>query len=552
MATRSSGSNSSSTPDDAAEGTTSTTNGSVPEQKQQQEQQQQHPAGVRRSIAVKMIRHAESENNQVYRDAHHIYRGGTPAFDVRGWQSYVDQHRQADPGLSTDAGIPQADLLARYLVPLLSQQAQPAPAVSIVVSPMRRTCETIRPTLQELVRKQQQQQQQGEVETEWEDRLLTAQNQPPPSSSSSLCQVLVHGFYFESEGCHLKDQPEEGMTFERAKQILYPDNESNSTASSSLFDIQAVGFPDPDRGWYCHGTGPETRHEAEVRAAKFYTWLCEHLDRQLSELDVADATALLAAGSRTSSRQRHVQLLVGHGDFMSLVLKRIVAGFGHSVETSGIPHRSAFVHHNTAITDLEYFGKGRFLIMCQNSTPHLHHHPELRTGGSLKDGWSYLMPSDRILLNAEVTVAFSDEELEDHVLEQKEALKALYLSSSSSSQQSEIPLATWTNGNVVQIEEDGNDRDRVQHFIAKRGLQVIGVATYAENTRRLTDVAVRPSAGKEGAALLFSAVKEHTKKLGRSGSLLVLPRNPESKQLFESFGFLEVEDAESEHLELIH
>ena len=42
---------------------------------------------------------------------------------------------------------------------------------------------------------------------------------------------------------------------------------------------------------------------------------------------------------------------------MSLVLKRIVAGFGHSVEKEKVPHRSAFVHNNTGITELEYFGE---------------------------------------------------------------------------------------------------------------------------------------------------------------------------------------------------
>lgn len=55
---------------------------------------------------------------------------------------------------------------------------------------------------------------------------------------------------------------------------------------------------------------------------------------------------------------------VGHGDFMSLVLKRIVAGFGHSVEKEKVPHRSAFVHNNTGITELEYFGERDFPGLC--------------------------------------------------------------------------------------------------------------------------------------------------------------------------------------------
>jgi hypothetical protein len=50
------------------------------------------------------------------------------------------------------------------------------------------------------------------------------------------------------------------------------------------------------------------------------------------------------------TRRRRTTICVGHGDFMSLVLKRIVAGFGHAVEEEGVPHRSAFVHYNTGIT----------------------------------------------------------------------------------------------------------------------------------------------------------------------------------------------------------
>ena len=42
-------------------------------------------------------------------------------------------------------------------------------------------------------------------------------------------------------------------------------------------------------------------------------------------------------------RRRRTALLIGHGDFMSLVLKRIMAGFGHSVENEGIPHRKYFL-----------------------------------------------------------------------------------------------------------------------------------------------------------------------------------------------------------------
>jgi hypothetical protein len=115
-------------------------------------------------------------------------------------------------------------------------------------------------------------------------------------------------------------------------------------------DIEFVGFPQPDRGWYIDGTGPETRAHSERRAAKFYLWLCEYLDEQLS---VSDASDLFDAGVQVEGeeaecehdkfaqriRRRRTALFLGHGDFMSLVIKRIIAGYGHYVETEGIPHR---------------------------------------------------------------------------------------------------------------------------------------------------------------------------------------------------------------------
>ena len=109
-------------------------------------------SAVRPSISVRMIRHAESNNNQVYRNARYIYRGGTPDFDEAGWWHYVESHRRADPSLS-EPGLVQADHLARYLGPHLQRQAsQP---VHIITSPMRRTLETIRPTIEYLVQQAQ-------------------------------------------------------------------------------------------------------------------------------------------------------------------------------------------------------------------------------------------------------------------------------------------------------------------------------------------------------------------------------------------------------------
>lgn len=304
-------------------------------------------ASVRPSISLRMIRHAESRNNEVYRNARYIYRGGTPEYDDAGWNNYVDSNRSADPSLS-ETGVQQADNLAKFLVPHLANQA--SRPVRIITSPMRRTMATIKPTLHGL-------------------------QQSASAADRSAAQVIVHGFYFESEGCHTHDKPEEGMNpaeiAEFLKESSGVSNSNGSTDKNST--VQFVGFPDPDRGWYCKGKGAETRAESEVRAAKFYLWLCEYLDQELKDSIISDSDMVndvFDAGvavpgeegenehDKHASRQRRrrTALLLGHADFMSLVLKRIVAGFGHSVENEGVPHRSAFAHFNTGITELEYFG----------------------------------------------------------------------------------------------------------------------------------------------------------------------------------------------------
>lgn len=154
----------------------------------------------------------------------------------------------------------------------------------------------------------------------------------------------------------------------------------------------------------------------------------------------------------------------------------------------------------------------------------------------IKDGWSYVMPD--FALDAEVSVAFEDE-LDNHVREQTEALKALYLSSRESDK--------LRSANSLQVEEEGSE-DVKKHFIVRKGMQVVGVATYSEETGRLTDVAVRPSAGKEASQTLFNAVKAHSRKLGRSGSLLVFPRSAQTKPLFESMGFEETTEGNEEEV----
>lgn len=504
---------------------------------------------VRPSIVIKLIRHAESRNNQIYRDARFIYHGGTNDFDLNGWKTYVDERRKADPTIS-DIGIEQSQLLAtNYLIPhLYNQSSSP---IQIIVSPMKRTIDTIRPTINGLIQLHTEQQKQH-----------SNSNQ---HVSKPIVDIIVHGYYFESEGCHTNDIAEDGMNPKQIHQHLFP-NEIISTATDSIktattttittsstndtdynvntesYRFKCVGFPDPNRGWYCNETKQETRAEAEQRAYKFYSWFCDYLDQQLiidstSTTDSDDNNDIhhdvFDAGSHISGeehedehdkhsirlRRRRTAILVGHGDFMSLLLQRIVTGFGHVVENIGIPHRSAFVHFNTGITELEYFGHGRFLIMSSNSTPHLitqQHYTQYRTGGSLKDGWSYSMPNDEFVLDAEVSVAFADEELPDHIQAQTQALKELYLSSETViwNNDTEQLDNNDLNQTTVNDVEDINNNDintQDKQFIVKRGLQVVAVAKYSDSNNKLYDVAIRPSGGKDAIRLLINAAQSHSK-----------------------------------------
>ncbi len=203
---------------------------------------------------------------------------------------------------------------------------------------------------------------------------------------------------------------------------------------------------------------------------------------------------------------------------------------------------SAFVHFNTAITELEYFGHGRFLVMGVNSTPHFapSEYSKLRTGGSLKDGWSFIVPPDAFVLDAEVSIGFQDE-LEQHVKEQTEALKSLYLGGTSEKDGSSAAAAGELSVEEVDGKEGGHPAVCI---VVKRGLQVAGCAWYDESTGRISDLVVRPSARESqvGEALI-NAVRAHARKLKRSGSILVQPRNLENKEfLVGELGFQEVDN----------
>lgn len=160
------------------------------------------------------------------------------------------------------------------------------------------------------------------------------------------------------------------------------------------------------------------------------------------------------------------------------------------------------------------------------------------------------MPNDEVVLNAEVSVSFSDEVVEDHVREQKEALKSLYLSSHSAVQ---LASSAAKDSNLIVEEEthqSATSQGNEVHFIVQRGLQVVGCATLDSQSGQIYDVAIKPSTQKDVVETLMAKIKDHTRKVGRSGSLLIKPRSAASLELFQHMGFAPSPDEDTVQLDL--
>jgi len=505
------------------------------------------------SIAFHMIRHAESNNNKVYSDANNIFRFGSSDFDKDGFEKYVNTHRKADPRLSP-LGVQQADILADgYLNPALFEYQSSSP-VRILCSPMLRTLLTIRPTL---------------------ERLLLSSSTSRNDSFQQKVHLTIVSFYHEIEGCHTNGRAEPGMNPNEIQDCLFRHILENDRLQIDRSDIEEivtidfVGFDRPDDGWNENGTGHESLIDAEARAAKYCLWLSDYLDglmynynssncnEDATNDDLFDVGFLLPGEDLEDEndkfskrmRRRRTVLSIGHGNFMSVVLKRLVGSYvgcgqgGRLVEQSGLPHRTAFAHYNTGITELEYFGHSRFIVMAANITPHIspERYRELRSGGTLRDGWAFIVPPvfditvEMNVVNYKGAIDNDLGWLHDHIQEQTKALEALYLSSSSSSLTEEKMHAS-----DMQNIKDG----KLLRFVVKRGFQVLAVATYSEDNGVLTDVAIRPSGLVDDA--LLDAIKKHALSLNKPKIILAVhPRTVEDKKLFQRMGFIEPNSAEA-------
>ena len=123
------------------------------------------------------IRHAESMNNCLYRTC----REGAPCGDAKAFLALIQERRAADPAI-TDVGERQALHLAEYLVTDSVSPLGTGQSDVLIVSPMKRTLQTISPTL----------------------NLLRSQHSPVP-------KIIVHGGWFEQGGLHHKNSPPTAM-----------------------------------------------------------------------------------------------------------------------------------------------------------------------------------------------------------------------------------------------------------------------------------------------------------------------------------------------------
>ena len=176
--------------------------------------------------------------------------------------------------------------------------------------------------------------------------------------------------------------------------------------------------------------------------------------------------------------------------------------------------------------------------MQTNGTPHLSHDIRLKTGGGLKDGWSYLMPTDKIMLYEEVKSAFADEH-DKHILEQVSALRKLYSCGSRSGgtilnrRSSDVSEKSKSDGNNNR---DSDTKDNEFIFVIQRGSQVAGSVVFDEEKSELKDLVVRPSErdGNVGKDLI-QAVKNHAINIRKQE--LIVRTSAINREWFEGMDF---------------
>ncbi|EWM20660.1 Histidine phosphatase superfamily, clade-1 [Nannochloropsis gaditana] len=272
---------------------------------------------------VLFIRHAESRNNVLHAEVGARYNFDPNLHELM--EKEVASLRSEDADLS-EKGFVQAERLGEYLAERLRQRR-----VLVVTSPMQRAIKTIRP-------------------------LVTRLGIGPED-------FACYGRYFEVGGCYLQDRVYTGTS--RA--------ELEGTYKLQCFDVE-------EEGWYAHSKEREGHPQALLRCEQAWLWI----------QDVLLAGALPNAvdgdgrgGGRGGGRSYDTIVVVGHGEFMHYVMKKMVGG-------GSLSSALGFVHGNTGISTLQYHPSRGALVRSLNVLEHLP--PSLRTGHALADGWWEVVP----------------------------------------------------------------------------------------------------------------------------------------------------------------
>ena len=179
--------------------------------------------------------------------------------------------------------------------------------------------------------------------------------------------------------------------------------------------------------------------------------------------------------------------------------------------------------------------------MGTNQTPHLNHISDLDllSGGGLKDGWAYIMPPDKHIMDETGHVEL-DADMDDHLKEQTGALRNLYAcrrqSSDLSTENDKNTLSVQEiNGAFIRMNSNGNDIS----ILVKRGLEVVACASLNDQTGLLTDVVVRPSAKKGNAwKILVEEAKKYTLKKLEKKALVIQIETDEEESFYRENGFV--------------
>ena len=254
------------------------------------------------------IRHAESANNEL---------GGPACADAARVVSEDLRRRDPDPSLSA-RGFDQAARLGER-----PEFGTPSTSTTLVVSPMRRACLTATPVAEALRR------------------------------AGTQCTVLCHADYCEVGGCHDRGDPLPGRSIHELRE------------EHPTLELEPVGFPSPDAGWYSAARAREA--DPNPRVERFYLWLSETLAA------APDAARII---------------LVGHGEFMARVITRLLTGCPADREARPALWR---VHCNTGVTTLHFAREtATFSLTELNDVRHIADRAMLTGGDPVGDGGAAL------------------------------------------------------------------------------------------------------------------------------------------------------------------